>query len=66
MSREEVITKAWETMLTWIDNYNWDSYHEVFNMIVNFNEEHPEEREIFFCETDDGFSLEDDYIVCNF
>lgn len=63
MTRKEVIEKAREIMLTWIDNYTWDSYCEVFDMICDFNLTHSEEEEIFFSETEDGYTLEDEHIV---
>ena len=33
MTRKEVIEKVWKIMLTWVDNYTWDSYSEVLDMI---------------------------------
>lgn len=63
MTRKEVIEKAWKIMLTWTGNYTWDSYSEVFDMIYDFNSSHSEEEEIFFCETEGGYMLEDDYII---
>lgn len=63
MTRKEVIEKAWKIMLTWVDNYTWDSYLEVFDMISDFNSSHSEKEEIFFCETEDGYMLEDDYVI---
>lgn len=63
MTRKEVIEKTWEIMLTWVDNYTWDSYSEVLDMISDFNSSHLEEEEIFFSETEDGYMLEDDYVI---
>lgn len=63
MTRKEVIKKAREIMLTLIDNYTWDSYAEVVDMISDFNSTHTEEEEIFFAVTEDGYILEDDSII---
>ena len=49
--------------MTWIDNYTWDSYAEVVDMIYDFNSGHTEEEEIFFAVTEDGYMLEDEHIV---
>lgn len=63
MTRNEVIEKAWKIMPTWIDNYIFDSYCEVVDMISDFNLTHSEEEEIFFCDLENGYMLEDDYII---
>lgn len=63
MTRNEVIEKAWKIMLTWIDNYTFDSYCEVVDMISDFNSTHSEEEEIFFSDLENGYMLEDDYII---
>ena len=65
MTRKEVIEKVWKIMLTWVDNYTWDSYSEVLDMISDFNSSHSEE-EIFFCETEGGYMLEDDYVIVEY
>lgn len=61
MTREEVIRKAWKIMLTWQEDFDFESYCTVFDMISDFNREHPEE-EIFFCEDDGIYYLEYDWI----
>lgn len=46
-----------------IDNYTWDSYAEVVDMISDFNSSHTEEEEIFFAVTEEGYILEGEHIV---
>ena len=63
MTRKEVIEKSMEKIVALIDNYTWDSYAEVVDMISDFNSSHTEEEEIFFAVTEEGYILEGEHIV---
>jgi len=70
MTRQETIDKAWNMMLELKENYTWEKYHELMDLISDWNSEHyegaGEDAEIFMCEERDCNSirmyLEDDYI----
>ncbi len=50
-------------MLGWINNFTFESYLEVTDLISEYNKLNTED-EIFFCEDGNRYYLEDDCIEC--
>lgn len=61
MEKQEQVKAIYNIMLTWQENYSFDSYSEVIDLISEYNSEHPED-EIFFCQDGNRYYLECDYI----
>lgn len=49
-------------MLTWITDYTFESYCKVLDLISDFNDNNPEEQ-IEFYEIENGYGLEDNYVI---
>ena len=61
-NRNEVIEKVWKEMLTWVTDYTFESYCKVLDLISDFNDNKPKEQ-IEFYEIENGYGLEDDYVI---
>ena len=64
MTRTEMIEKIYAEACDAIDGrYSHSKVNELFRMATDWNDANPNEAEIFMCEIDNGFCLEDDYFI---
>lgn len=49
-------------MLTWVTDYTFESYCKVLDLISDFNDNNPKEQ-IEFYEIENGYGLEDEYVI---
>ena len=59
MTKDEMILNLMSMANQLVKNYTYELNKRMWTACLDWNREHPDE-EIFMCETDDGFAIEDD------
>ena len=59
MTKDEMILNLMSMANQLVKDYSYDLNKRMWRTCLDWNDEHPDE-EIFMCETDDGFAIEDD------
>ena len=62
MTRNEMIKSAFNTICKAVQTDDYDIALLAEKLVRKWNDEHPEEREIFFAEDPDYFMIEDDVV----